>query len=93
VLLWTKTGRSLSHASESKEQGVNAVKSEETRVKSDDSPSGSPRLQAPRSVLLLTADADLATLIRDHVLAKAPAHAINTLEFIRPERAMYQIGG
>jgi hypothetical protein len=44
-------------------------------------------------VLLLTADADLATLIHDHVLAKAPAHAINTLEFIRPERAMYQIGG
>lgn len=38
-------------------------------------------------------DDDLAALIRDCVFAKAPAHGINTAEFVRPERAMYQIGG
>jgi GTP 3',8-cyclase len=38
-------------------------------------------------------DDDLADLIRDCVLAKAPAHGINTIDFVRPERAMYQIGG
>src|SRR5262245_14287563 len=38
-------------------------------------------------------DAALADLVRDCVRAKAPAHGINTVEFIRPERAMYQIGG
>ena len=38
-------------------------------------------------------DDDLAELVRDCVLAKAPAHGINTIDFIRPERAMYQIGG
>ena len=38
-------------------------------------------------------DDDLADLVRDSIRAKAPAHGINTIEFIRPERAMYQIGG
>ncbi len=38
-------------------------------------------------------DDDLAELVRDCIAAKAPAHGINTVEFIRPERAMYQIGG
>jgi len=38
-------------------------------------------------------DDDLANLVRDCVLAKAPAHGINTIDFVRPERAMYQIGG
>jgi GTP 3',8-cyclase len=38
-------------------------------------------------------DNDLADLVRDCIRAKAPAHGINTVEFIRPERAMYQIGG
>jgi cyclic pyranopterin phosphate synthase len=38
-------------------------------------------------------DDDLANLVRDCVLAKAPAHGIGTVDFIRPERAMYQIGG
>jgi cyclic pyranopterin phosphate synthase len=38
-------------------------------------------------------DDELAGLVRDCVAAKAPAHGINTVEFIRPERAMYQIGG
>jgi cyclic pyranopterin phosphate synthase len=38
-------------------------------------------------------DGELADLVRDCVLAKAPAHGIGTSEFIRPERAMYQIGG
>jgi cyclic pyranopterin phosphate synthase len=38
-------------------------------------------------------DNDLADLVRDCVAAKAPAHGINTVEFIRPQRAMYQIGG
>ena len=40
-----------------------------------------------------TTDDALANLIRDCVRAKAPAHGINTTNFIRPERAMYQIGG
>jgi cyclic pyranopterin phosphate synthase len=38
-------------------------------------------------------DDDLADLIRACVQAKAPAHGINTADFIRPDRAMYQIGG
>jgi cyclic pyranopterin phosphate synthase len=38
-------------------------------------------------------DDDLADLIRDCVRAKAAAHGINTIDFVRPERAMYQIGG
>jgi cyclic pyranopterin phosphate synthase len=38
-------------------------------------------------------DDDLADLVRDCVQAKAPAHGINTIDFVRPERAMYQIGG
>ncbi|MBX9787975.1 MAG: GTP 3',8-cyclase MoaA [Pirellulales bacterium] len=41
------------------------------------------------------ADVDtlLTTLVRDCVREKRRAHGINTDEFIRPERAMYQIGG
>jgi GTP 3',8-cyclase len=38
-------------------------------------------------------DDELADLVRECVRAKAAAHGINTVEFIRPERAMYQIGG
>jgi cyclic pyranopterin phosphate synthase len=38
-------------------------------------------------------DDDLAELVRDCVRAKAPAHGIGTADFVRPERAMYQIGG
>ena len=38
-------------------------------------------------------DNELADLIRSCVEAKAPAHGINTIDFVRPERAMYQIGG
>ncbi len=38
-------------------------------------------------------DDELADLVRDCVRAKAAAHGINTVQFIRPERAMYQIGG
>jgi cyclic pyranopterin phosphate synthase len=38
-------------------------------------------------------DDDLANLIRSCIEAKAPAHGINTIDFVRPERAMYQIGG
>ena len=34
-----------------------------------------------------------AELVRDCVWAKAPAHGIGSDEFVRPERAMYQIGG
>lgn len=40
-----------------------------------------------------TIDDALANLIRACVAAKAPAHGINTIDFVRPERAMYQIGG
>lgn len=35
----------------------------------------------------------IAELIRDCVLAKKPGHGIDSPDFIKPERAMYQIGG
>jgi cyclic pyranopterin phosphate synthase len=38
-------------------------------------------------------DTELAELLRDCVLAKKPGHGIDDESFIRPERAMYQIGG
>jgi cyclic pyranopterin phosphate synthase len=38
-------------------------------------------------------DERLAELIRDCVFHKHPAHGIGADEFVRPERAMYQIGG
>jgi GTP 3',8-cyclase len=38
-------------------------------------------------------DDEIADLVRDCVWAKAPAHGIGSDEFVRPGRAMYQIGG
>lgn len=38
-------------------------------------------------------DAELAQLLRECVMAKKPGHGIDSPEFLRPERAMYQIGG
>jgi GTP 3',8-cyclase len=38
-------------------------------------------------------DEQMAQLIRDCVAAKKTGHGIDTAEFVRPERAMYQIGG
>lgn len=38
-------------------------------------------------------DEELAQLIRDCVAAKKPGHGIDSAGFVRPERAMYQIGG
>jgi len=38
-------------------------------------------------------DAEIAQLIRQCVAAKKPGHGIDSPEFLRPERAMYQIGG
>ncbi|HEV7221423.1 MAG TPA: GTP 3',8-cyclase MoaA [Pirellulales bacterium] len=38
-------------------------------------------------------DASLSELIRDCVAAKKAGHGINSDEFVRPERAMFQIGG
>jgi cyclic pyranopterin phosphate synthase len=38
-------------------------------------------------------DDEIAELVRECVWAKAPAHGIGSDEFVRPERAMYQIGG
>ncbi|HEV7281891.1 MAG TPA: GTP 3',8-cyclase MoaA [Pirellulaceae bacterium] len=38
-------------------------------------------------------DAALARLIRDCVAAKKPGHGIDSPDFLRPDRAMYQIGG
>ncbi len=38
-------------------------------------------------------DKELIHLVRECVDAKAPAHGIGTGEFVRPQRAMYQIGG
>jgi GTP 3',8-cyclase len=38
-------------------------------------------------------DEELADLVRDCVRAKKPGHGIDSAEFVKPERAMYQIGG
>ena len=38
-------------------------------------------------------DEDLAHLVHDCVRAKKPAHGIDSDDFIKPARAMYQIGG
>ena len=38
-------------------------------------------------------DAEIAGLIRSCVAAKKPGHGIDSPDFLRPERAMYQIGG
>jgi cyclic pyranopterin phosphate synthase len=38
-------------------------------------------------------DEELAQLVREAVWAKKPGHGIDSSEFIRPQRAMYQIGG
>jgi cyclic pyranopterin phosphate synthase len=38
-------------------------------------------------------DDELASLIRACVWAKKPGHGIDSPEFLRPQRAMYQIGG
>jgi cyclic pyranopterin phosphate synthase len=38
-------------------------------------------------------DAELEQLVRDCVAAKKPGHGIDSAEFVRPERAMFQIGG
>jgi cyclic pyranopterin phosphate synthase len=38
-------------------------------------------------------DKDLAQLIRDCVQAKKPGHGIDSPNFVRPARAMYEIGG
>ncbi|MFO0901140.1 MAG: GTP 3',8-cyclase MoaA [Pirellulales bacterium] len=38
-------------------------------------------------------DTELAQLVRDCVAAKRAGHGIDTPEFVRPKRAMYQIGG
>jgi cyclic pyranopterin phosphate synthase len=38
-------------------------------------------------------DEELAALVRECVLAKKLGHGIDQPGFLRPERAMYQIGG
>jgi cyclic pyranopterin phosphate synthase len=38
-------------------------------------------------------DDEIADLVRACVLAKKPGHGIDSDQFLRPERAMYQIGG
>lgn len=39
------------------------------------------------------ADQEIATRVRDCVAAKKPGHGIDDPDFLRPARAMYQIGG
>ena len=47
-----------------------------------------------RELIRGNADDDaIAQLIRDCVAAKKPGHGIDSDEFVRPQRAMYQIGG
>jgi cyclic pyranopterin phosphate synthase len=38
-------------------------------------------------------DKDLTQLVRDCVQAKKPGHGIDSADFVRPARAMYEIGG
>jgi cyclic pyranopterin phosphate synthase len=38
-------------------------------------------------------DAEILTLVRDSIRAKKPGHGIDSTDFEKPERAMYQIGG
>ena len=38
-------------------------------------------------------DEEIATLVRDCVRAKKPGHGIDSANFVKPQRAMYQIGG
>jgi cyclic pyranopterin phosphate synthase len=38
-------------------------------------------------------DEQIAQLIRDCIAAKKPGHGIDSPDFVRPQRAMYQIGG
>ncbi len=38
-------------------------------------------------------DDDLITLVRDCIRAKKPGHGIDSADFVKPQRAMYQIGG
>ena len=38
-------------------------------------------------------DQQIVDLVRDSIAAKKPGHGIDSDEFVRPERAMYQIGG
>ena len=47
----------------------------------------------PRSTNAACTDAALVELVRECVAQKRRAHGINSEEFVRPERAMYQIGG
>jgi cyclic pyranopterin phosphate synthase len=50
-------------------------------------------LRGERAGSSSTPDNEIAELVRDCIRAKAAAHGINTIDFVRPERAMYQIGG
>jgi len=38
-------------------------------------------------------DDDLVQLLRDCIRAKKPGHGIDSTDFVKPQRAMYQIGG
>jgi cyclic pyranopterin phosphate synthase len=38
-------------------------------------------------------DDDLIALLRDCIRAKKPGHGIDSADFVKPQRAMYQIGG
>ena len=38
-------------------------------------------------------DEEIADLVRECVRAKKPGHGIDSAGFVKPERAMYQIGG
>ena len=38
-------------------------------------------------------DDDLVALLRDCIRAKKPGHGIDSADFVKPQRAMYQIGG
>jgi cyclic pyranopterin phosphate synthase len=46
-----------------------------------------------RAILRGGSDEELAELVRECIWAKKPGHGIDTEQFVRPERAMYQIGG
>ena len=51
------------------------------------------RVGRPRVLRSGGTDDELAELVRASVGAKRPGHGINSDAFVKPERAMYQIGG
>jgi GTP 3',8-cyclase len=56
-------------------------------------PGGHKAVSAHRLLRGGATDKEIAQLVRDSIAAKKPGHGIDEPDFLRPARAMYQIGG